>query len=146
MEKKKSIFVVFFFLYDGFQFSKINFWFTFRKNLVTKREKKGQMCISRNQSNFCLFSSLLLFILRIKTMSCMIFDQSQKHHIAVTLADSCDGPCNRCLLPRVSISDIVLGRKLSHQWLTLSAESSIVSINTSIHSTYSTVGHYISGK
>lgn len=75
MEKKKSIFVVFFFLYDGFQFSKINFWFTFRKKKTGhSKGKKGQMCISRNQSNFCLFSSLLLFILRIKTMSCMIFD------------------------------------------------------------------------
>lgn len=73
--EKKSIFVVFFFLYDGFQFSKINFWFTFRKKKTGhSKGKKGQMCISRNQSNFCLFSSLLLFILRIKTMSCMIFD------------------------------------------------------------------------
>lgn len=31
----------------------------------------------------------------------MIFDPV----IAVTLADSCDGPCNRCLLPTVSLTD-----------------------------------------
>lgn len=71
--EKKSIFVVFFFLYDGFQFSKINFWFTFRKKkLVTKRGKKVR-CASAGIKVIFVFS-LLLFILRIKTMSCMIFD------------------------------------------------------------------------
>lgn len=69
--RKKSIFVVFFFLYDGFQFSKINFWFTFRKKkLVTQREKKVR-CASAGIKVIFVFS-LLLFILRIKTMSCVI--------------------------------------------------------------------------
>lgn len=69
--EKKSIFVVFFFLYDGFQFSKINFWFTFRKKkLVTQREKKVR-CASAGIKVIFVFS-LLLFILRIKTMSCVI--------------------------------------------------------------------------
>lgn len=56
-EKKKSITVLYLvkkILYGGFKFSKINFSFAFRKKnkLVTKREKKGQMCISSKQSDF----------------------------------------------------------------------------------------------
>lgn len=140
--EKNQFLLYFFFCMVVFNLAKSISGLLLEKKLVTKREKKVR-CASAGIKVIFVFS-LLLFILRIKTMICviMIFDPV----IAVTLADSCDGPCNWCLLPRVSISDIVLGRKLSHQWLTLSAESSIVSINTSIHSTYSTVGHYISGK
>lgn len=68
--EKKINFCCIFFLYDGFQFSKINFWFTFRKKLVTQREKKVR-CASAGIKVIFVFS-LLLFILRIKTMSCVI--------------------------------------------------------------------------
>lgn len=72
--EKKSIFVVFFFCMMVFNLAKSISGLLLEKKTGHSKGKKGQMCISRNQSNFCLFSSLLLFILRIKTMSCMIFD------------------------------------------------------------------------
>lgn len=38
--RKKINFCCIFFLYDGFQFSKINFWFTFRKKNWSLKGKK----------------------------------------------------------------------------------------------------------
>lgn len=72
MEKKKNqllfCILLIFFLYGGFKFSKINFWFTFRKNcwVVTQREKKVRSASTVIKAIF--FFSLLLFFFRIKTM------------------------------------------------------------------------------
>lgn len=102
MEKKNQFLLYFFFCMMVFNLAKsISGLLLEKKKLVTQREKKVR-CASAGIKVIFVFS-LLLFILRIKTMICviMIFDPV----IAVTLADSCDGPCNRCLLPTVSLTD-----------------------------------------
>lgn len=101
MEKKNQFLLYFFFCMMVFNLAKSISGLLLEKKLVTKREKKVR-CASAGIKVIFVFS-LLLFILRIKTMICviMIFDPV----IAVTLADSCDGPCNRCLLPTVSLTD-----------------------------------------
>lgn len=62
--KKKSITVLYLvkkILYSGFKFSKINFSFAFRKKKQTghQKRKKGQMCISSTQSDFCISSIIV---------------------------------------------------------------------------------------
>lgn len=73
--KKKSITVLYLvkkILYGGFKFSKINFSFAFRKKnkLVTKREKKGQMCISSKPSDFCISSIIVNYFKNKNNGSC----------------------------------------------------------------------------
>lgn len=72
MEKKNQFLLYFFFCMVVFNLAKSISGLLLEKKLVTKREKKVR-CASAGIKVIFVFS-LLLFILRIKTMSCMIFD------------------------------------------------------------------------
>lgn len=73
-EKKKSITVLYLvkkILYGGFKFSKINFSFAFRKKKTGhQKRKKGQMCISSKQSDFCISSIIVNYFKNKNNGSC----------------------------------------------------------------------------
>lgn len=84
-----------------------------KKNGHQKR-KKGQMCISSKQSDFCISSIIVNYFKNKNNGSCNYIWSSQRQAYLYVLVDSCDVWSNRYLLPRESLTDTVLQRKLLH--------------------------------
>lgn len=117
--KKKSITVLYLvkkILYGGFKFSKINFSFAFRKktkNWSPKEKKRSD--VHQQYAKWFFISSIIVNYFKNKNNgSCNYIWSSQRQAYLYLLVDSCDVWSNRYLLPRESLTDTVLQRKLLH--------------------------------